>query len=362
VVAGALAMRPGYGGHAWVFLNWLLGLRSLGFDVLFVDRLDRPEPTHLAWLAAVMNGPAIAWGLSTAAGSTGVDAEEMSTRVAEADVVIDVMGHAEPALLARARTSVFLDIDPGFGQLWEQLGQAQMFGRHHHYATVGLNTGRAECRIPTRGIEWVPTLPPVAIAEWPAQNTSGRRVTSVLSWRGPFDPIEFEGEVLGLRVHQFRRYLGVPAHSGEHIELALDIDPADAGDAAALHRSGYEMVDPRSVAGTPDAYRAYVQDSAAELCVAKDLYVRSRGGWFSDRSACYLASGRPVAHHDTALRAHLPIGDGLLVFDDEDGAAAALRSIREHPEHHKVAARQFAEEHLDARVVIAELLDRVGVA
>jgi hypothetical protein len=354
-------MRPHRGGHAWVFLQWLLGLRDLGFEVRFVDRSPTMDETEVAWLANVMSDVGFSWALTIDDGDClGASRDEVESWFIDSDVCIDVMGHADRTLLPLARRSVMLDIDPGFGQMWHDLGQARMFGRHHAYATIGLTLGEGSM-VPTCGVEWIPTLPPVALPEWPRAIGRRRGFTSVSSWRGPFDPVAYGDEVFGLRVHQFRKYFGLPALTGIGVELALDIDDTDVADRDRLIESGFTVRSPRAVAATPHQYRSYVQQSGAELCVAKDLYVRTRCGWFSDRSACYLASGRPVVHHDTGFGTALPVGDGLLTFSDPAQAAAAMKEVVRDPDHHTIAARQIAEEHLDATTVIARLLDRVGV-
>jgi glycosyltransferase involved in cell wall biosynthesis len=154
----------------------------------------------------------------------------------------------------------------------------------------------------------------------------------------------------------------VAAGSAVGVELAMDLDDADLADRDLLLGAGFRLVDPRVVAGTPAAYRRYVQTSFGELCVAKSMYVDTRGGWFSDRSACYLASGRPVVAQDTGWTAALPQGQGLLAFHDTASAAAALAEVAGNPARHSRAAREVAEEHLSASVVLPALLDALGSA
>ena len=159
----------------------------------------------------------------------------------------------------------------------------------------------------------------------------------------------------GSTVHGFRPLVGVAGRSPWPVELALAIDPWDGDDLAGLHAAGWRTVDPREVAATPDAYRRYVQGSSAELSVAKELYVATRSGWFSDRSACYLASGRPVVTQDTGCTL-LPSGAGLCTFDDADGAVAALEAVADDLAGHSRAARALAEEHLDSDRVLGRLV------
>jgi hypothetical protein len=274
------------------------------------------------------------------------------------------MGHLQDDALIRATSrAVFVDIDPGFGQMWEELDLASMFGKHRHHVTVGLNVG-GDSQVPDRGIAWITTLPPVSLEHWccPSPPTRDAPLSTVATWRGPFGPVEYRGSRYGLRAHQFRRFLSLAGTSPRPIELALDIDAADDVDRRALVNSGFRLVDPLVAAGSPAAFRAYVHASAGELCIAKDLYVRTRSGWFSDRSACYLAAGRAVAHQDTGLRRHLPEDGGVALFTDPSSAARALQSIAGDTGEHSDAARSTASSHLDARLVIGRILEQVGVS
>ena len=382
VVAGALAQRPGIGGHAWVFLNWLLGLRAIGFDVLFLDRTELemfddpampPErSTQWQWLSRVMSEFGFEGDVALLhnAGKVcvGLPREGILQRARQAVVLLNFMGYLDDAeILAAVPHRVFVDIDPGFPQLWRALGLHDAFAGHDAVATVGLELGRPGCTISVEGVDHVGTLPPIALDHWPALPLPAldapARVTSVATWRGPFGPIEHEGVHYGLRVHELRRFAALPALVADaEIELALDIDPADAQDATHLRSNGWRLVDPRAVAGDPAAYRRYLQGSSAELMIAKAMYVRSAGGWFSDRSACYLASGRPVVAQDTGFARHLPTGEGLLTFDNPRGAADTLAEVIGNRCRHADAARQLAVEFFDASKVLRSLLTRLDVA
>ena len=149
------------------------------------------------------------------------------------------------------------------------------------------------------------------------------------SWRGPFAPIEYEGVTYGLRVHEFRRFADLPARTPERLEVALDIHEAETGDLELLRSNGWHLADPAVEAADPWAYRDYVQRSKGELMIAKNMYVASRSGWVSDRSICYLASGRPVVAQDTGISDLYPVGEGLLTFDDAGRGRAALEDVSE---------------------------------
>jgi hypothetical protein len=196
--------------------------------------------------------------------------------------------------------------------------------------------------------------------EWPAQSSPGDGFTSVGSWRGPFAPIEYEGETYGLRVHEFRRFAGLPRLVTPPLEVALDIDDADGSDLERLREGGWKLRDPREIAADPWRYRSYLQDSSAELMVAKNIYVRSRSGWFSDRSICYLASGRPVLAQETGWSAHHPAGEGLLAFSSVEEAAEGVERIDRDYRRHASAARALAEEQFESSRVIGDLVRKLG--
>jgi hypothetical protein len=380
VVAGALAQRPGVPGHAWVFLNWLHGLRSLGFDVLFVDRLEPEMQTdsgssvqssrEWAWLSTVMGdagfGHDVALLYDDGRSSLGMDRAGLDRRSTGAIALFNFMGYlADERILDSVGTRIFVDIDPGFGQLWRMQGLHDPFLGHDAVATVGLQAGVPGCLVGNTGLPTVATLPPVSLNHWGATPLPQRRrarLTSIATWRGPFAAIHHEGVRFGLRAHEFRHFVDVPVQVPEaDFEVALDIDDADAADRARLLAAGWTLTDPTAVAAESKQYRDYIVDSTAEFVIAKEMYVRSGGGWFSDRSACYLASGRPVIAQDTGFSAHLPTGDGLVCFSDPGEAARAVQEVLERPDAHARAARQLAEEHLDASRVITTLLERLDV-
>ena len=379
IVAGSLAQRPYIGGHTWVFLQYLLGFRRLGWDVLFVDRLEPEmcvdadgEPAglrssvNLSYLADVMErfGLGERWSLLYDGGRevVGRSRAEVVDAARRSPLLLNVMGFlGDEEILAAAPLRAFLDIDPGFGQIWQQLGLHQTFKGHDRYVTIGERIGAADCRVPTCGIDWVTTKPPVELSEWPPQADSGSALTTVASWRGAFGPLEYEGRTYGLRVHEFRRFFELPGRTSARFEVALDIDEAEVDDLRQLEANGWTLVDPRVAAGDPWRYRDYVQRSAAELMVAKNLYVDTRNGWFSDRSACYLASARPVLAQDTGLDGLVPHGEGLVTFSTLEEAVEGVGEITGDYERHSRAARAIAAEHFAAERVLPRLLDKLGV-
>jgi hypothetical protein len=256
---------------------------------------------------------------------------------------------------------VFLDIDPGFTQMWQALGLADMGAGHEVYVTVGENIGRVDCVIPTCGVEWVTTPPPVVLDEWPWSGCEASAITGIGAWRGPYGPLRYEDEDYGLRVHEFRRFAGLPALCRTSaFDYALDIDSTEVADVDLLTRGGWRLMRPGAVAGTPTEYRRFIQGSVAEFMVAKNMYVKSRSGWFSDRSACYLASGRPVIAQDTG-RGEMHAA-GLLTFKTAEEAVEALEQVLADYPRHRRAAREIAESSFDSDRVLGRLIDWVLAA
>ena len=370
MVAGSLAQKPGQGGHAWVFLQYLLGFRRLGWQVTFVDQLPAGSANRdasVAWMARVLDGFGLdgQWSLLDENGRdvAGIPVAEVVARTRRCDLLLNVMGFlAAEEILAAAPRRVFLDIDPGFPQMWNSLGLADVFAGHDDFVTIGENLGGPGCRIPTCGLKWITTPQPVVLDEWPAHAAPASAFTSVATWRGAYGPVEYEGESFGLRAHELRKFAALPAASPFPLHLALAIHPADDADRQLLETSGWMLLDPATVAADPWAYRAFIQGSAGELMVAKNMYVRARSGWLSDRSLCYLASGRPVVAQDTGFTDRYPTGYGLVPFTTADEAVAALESVAAEPAKHAQAARELAEASFASDVVLTRLLRELEAA
>jgi len=338
---------------------------------MWVDSGGQSSPSNpianLAYFEEVMER----FGLAESFASTGDDGSmrlgvpkrEMIAKVKESTLILNIMGFLkDETILGSAPRRVFLDIDPGYPQMWKELGLHDAFVGHDDFVTVGANLGRGICEVPTSGVRWIPTRPPVVLEHWTPESDGGAGpFTSVGTWRGAYGPIEYRGRTYGARVHEFRQFADVPRRAGGRFEFALDIHPQDIRDIELLRAGGWSLTDPRQVAGDPWAYRDFVRTSAAEFMVAKGMYVKSRSGWFSDRSACYLASGRPVVAQDTGLKDLYPTGKGLVLFKTPDEAVAAVEEIRSDYDGHSRAARRLAEEFFDSDMVLAELLSALGI-
>lgn len=381
-IAGSVAQKPRHGGHTWVFLQYLLGFKQLGWNVLFLDQLepemcvdDKGQPcdldqsVNLRYLLKVMGrfGLSDSFALLYNHGERfiGLSRTQVVERVRHSAFLLNVMGFlSDEEILSCAPKRVFLDIDPGFGQMWRALGLHDPFQGHDAFVTIGENIGQPGCNIPTCGLDWITTRQPVVLDYWPSQPNfnNGPPFTSIASWRGALGPLEYEGRTYGLRVHEFRKFASLPRVSQHAFQLALDIHPVEVNDLALLTENGWLLIDPRVAAADPWSYQTYIQNSKAEFTVAKNMYVQTGSGWFSDRSACYLASGKPVLAQDTGIRDLYPTGEGLLAFTTMDEAVSAADEISGDYARHSHASRKIAESHFDSDKVLGRLLGHLGIA
>ena len=365
IVLGAMvAAVPGHGGATWAALQYALGLRELGHDVMVLDEVRGPgDPARreraLADVAAAFGlGGRLAL-LTGGRRAVGVPFAEVQQFAAGADLLVNLAGTVrEPELVQAPARLLYVDLDPAFTQLWHAVDGIDVgLDAHERFASVGLRLHAPECAVPDCGRQWAPTLPPVVLSHWPpAAEPPVEGVTTIANWRS-YGTIVHGDVRYGQKAHSVRELIELPRLAGEPVRFALLIDPAETGDIEALHRHGWELLDAARETHAPDAYRRFVRASACELGIAKEGYVVSRCGWFSDRSACYLASGRPVVAQQTGWQRALPEGEGLLGFDTAEEGAEALRAVRAAPERHAAAARAIAEVHLDSRRVLPPLLE-----
>jgi hypothetical protein len=367
VVAGPLANKPFNGGIASIMLTLVRGLLELGVDAYLVEELEEPAEEavgffeHVVGQLGLQDRAALLAGAGERAG--GVRLDRLADLASSADLLLNVSGHLKcPGLFRRFRRKAYLDLDPGFTQYWQTAGiaGARLEG-HDIFFTVGANLGSPSCPIPTCGIDWRPVLPPVVMADWPVLEGSREGFATISSWRGAYGTIEAEWGHYGLKAHEFRRFIELPRLTGQRFELALDIDPSETADLEQLRAHGWQLLDPRAVAGDPSSYRAFVLSARAEFSVAQGVYVHTGSGWFSDRTARFLAAGKPALVQDTGLRGLLPTGLGLVPFSTPEEAAAGAGSIAASYEEHSKAARKLAETHLDSRRVLARMLEQAGL-
>jgi hypothetical protein len=364
LVAGALAVKPGNGGNAWTRLSFTRGLERLGFEVCFVEQLERPSAESNDYFARVCEQFDLRAALVGENGVRGLGADELVAFAERADLLVNIGGHLTLEPLKQApRRKVFVDDDPGYTQFWRAAGAlGERLAGHDAWFSFGSNVGRPGCTIPGCGIDWRATRPPVVLDDWPvARSAAAERFTTVASWRGAYGQVEHEGHLYGQKAHEFRKVAALPLRTTAEFELALDIHEADEGDRTALDTHGWKLVDPREAAFDPLMFRDYVQSSDAEFSAAQGIYVETRSGWFSDRTVRYLASGKPALVQDTGFGDALPVGEGLLSFRTTDDAVTAVEAIVDDYQRHCEAARALAETYFDSDLVLERLLEEAGV-
>ena len=357
IVAGVLAGKSGNGGHAWTRVTWALGLRRLGFDVTYVETTGSVDRAAADYFKAVCTEFSIDGHLLDDAPSAN-----LIERARDTELLVNIGGHLTlESLKCAPRVRVYVDDDPGYTQLWNLQGLlADKIAGHHFHFSYGENIARGTSRVPSDGIEWRSVRPPVLLNEWPAMTEPGRAFTTVGSWRGGYERVEWEGHLFGQKAHEFRRFARVPELVDQPFEVALDIGVEDAGDRDLLVRHGWTLVDPRSLS-TPHRFRRFVQGSRAEFSAGQGIYVETSCGWFSDRTAQYLASGRPAVVQDTGFTSTLPTGQGLFGFSTVNDVVLASREIDREYDAHASAARALAVEHFDSDKVLGRLLEEVGL-
>lgn len=389
VVLGMLGGNP-FAGIAWQVLHYLEGLRRLGCRVAYVEDTQAwpydPErnaivadPGHAAsYLERVIGRlPGVPWAYVPPEGDPlGLSAAELERAFEQADALVNLSGATvlrESHMAVPVR--VYLETDPVLPQIEIDQGRdftIQLLDAHTHHFTFGECVGREGCLVPVDGrYEYQPTRQPVVLDWWraaprpasddPPPAGHGPRYTTVTNWRQTRKDIVWRGERwYWSKDREFERFIDLPARSGRPLELALSCD--DEAALARLRDHGWELRDGLVLTRSIDDYRSFIAGSHAEFTVAKDQNIRLRSGWFSDRSACYLACGRPVITQDTGFGDVLPTGEGLFAFSTMDDILAAMDQIDRDYERHRRAARAIAERHFAAEVVLGSLLEQCGLA
>lgn len=375
LVAASVASTPRQGGWIWAVLQYVLGLRQLGHRVVWVDSIAESalssQRTSLDDLpgAREFQRTISSFGLTQDAAlvvretrqTIGRSYESLQEFARGAEVLLNLSGSLrDPALRDPPRIRAYVDLDPGFTQLWHDAQGLDLgFDGHSHFLTVGMSIGQKQCTVPSCGKKWITTPQPIALEHWPRADSSHTDAfTTVANWRG-YGSIDHGGTFYGQKAHSLRPLISLPTHTREKLLLALAIHPEEGKDLAALWSNGWKMVDPLDFASTPQAFQHFVQTSKGEFAVAKSGYALSKCGWFSDRSLCYLASGRPVVAQDTGMSQFIPTGEGVVEFNDLQSAVVALESVANHYTAHRAAARAIAENVFDSKRVLSNLLERM---
>ncbi len=381
VVLGSawLVSYPQAGGLWTYFVQYPLALVALGHDVLWLELYRKcGNETRDNCLIQIFFDRARQHGLEAqtvvlacepGAGPIDLETAEVcgKTRhalqefVTSADLLWNFAYALHPPLLWRFKRRVLVDGDPGHLQvsaLEFEMGQSQ----HQAFLTVGCKMHDPDCEVPTLGLKWVSFPQLLYLPMWPTAPDPGPLApfTSVTQWN--WEEVWWKERVLSIAKREaYVRWVELPQRTGRPFQLAANIHPSDpVHDRELLTRHGWTIVDPHYVAATPDLYQAYVRGSRAEICCPKPIYRELKTGWFSDRSAGYLASGRPVLAEDTGFGDHYPTGEGLLVFRDWETAVAGVAEIDAHYERHSRAAREFAETYLDSQRWLPAMLAAGG--
>jgi hypothetical protein len=352
-------------------MQYLIGLRELGHQVFYLedsgesswvydfnkseytDSLDFPAFYLKQCLEPIGFGGR--WIYRAGEQSAGMPLPAFRDICAQADLLIL---QAAPFWFPRkeydaVRHSVFIDVDPGFTQmrLVRDKRLAEAVGRCDRHFTLAQRIGEPDCPIPSAGISWIKTRPPVALSHWPVtRDEAAHGFTTVMRWRG-FHDVKHEGVEYGQKDKAFEEFIDLPRRTDQPLTLATI-----GADVELLRKHGWNVLPGEQVTRTPESYQGFIAQSRGEILVPKHGYVATRGGWFSDRSVCYLASGRPVLMQDTGLSGWLPLGEGCLTFDDVDGAANALRCVNADYPRYRLAARRLAETHFSTDRVLPQFL------
>ena len=377
-----LAVQCPFAGVVWQLLHHLVGFRQLGCDVYYLEdnRAYVYDPVtrmtvadaqpNLKLVGSILDrfGFRGKWAFLDPASEkyVGMDKSHCAALLRHADAVINLCGASHPREEHIAnKCLVYLETDPGLLQVKlarRDPGFITYPAAHKLFFTYGYNIGESDCLLPTAGIEWHRTRPPVLLDEWhegigPKEPGA---FTTVGTWYNKGNDIEIGSDNFFWSKHvNFVKVLEVAGRANQAIELAMDIKSGPDYERAVRGGFTFAPVIPMSL--DIDNYRTYVSSSRGEFTVAKDLYARTRSGWFSDRSVCYLAAGRPVITQSTGFEKYVPAGEGLMAFDRPDDAVEAIKEVNRDYQRHARAARKIAVEYFDALKLLGAMAEAIGL-
>jgi hypothetical protein len=376
IIVTGLVGQYAFGGVAWDYLQYVEGFRQLGHDVVYLEDTEMwpYDPVkntisedcsyNVRYLEDVMTrlGLAGRWVYRNAADGKCYGAANDFCKGADLFVNVSGCGWLRPEYLAIPK-KVFLDSDPMFTQVALVSGKQDVVERirmHDFHFTFAENIGQSDCRVPMAGLNWIPTRQPVVLDWWTPATEPPRDVfTTVMNWVS-YKPCEYDGQQWGQKDVEFLKFADLPVRTAQKFEIAMGQGPGMKRPTDFLLQKGWQIVEPDQVLPDPWRYRDYLRDSKGEWSVAKEGYVKSRSGWFSCRSACYLALGRPCVLQDTGWSKHYPTGHGLFAFDTIEEAVAGIEEVNADYAHHSAGARKLAEEQFDARQVLGRMLKEIG--
>ncbi len=381
IVFGILFWYP-LAGVTYQFLHFLIGLRRLGYDVYYIEdsgrwiydpKLNDLSPDATNNLKAVVpvleaHGFKDRWafrGNYPDGQCYGLTEEKILQLYREADAFLNVTGAQEirEEHLACPRR-IYLETDPVVSQIKIAAGDAgtiAMLEAHDTHFSYGGNFGQPDCRVPLGRFNWKLTVQPVVLDLWENQPIKRKQAAynTIATWQNNGKDIVYNGETYyWSKDREFRKFLDLPQRRPLPFELAVSVDEPTQRE---LTRHQWQITDPVKLSTDLATYHDFILKSRGEFTVAKDQNIRLRSGWFSDRSACYLAASRPVINQDTAFGSYLPTGKGLFAFQTIDDILAALDEIETDYEGNCRAARDIAVEHFAAEKVLASVMQRAGL-
>jgi hypothetical protein len=381
VVVGTFANAP-YAGMAWMHCQFLAGFAQLGHEVSYIettsawpyhpiDMTTTDDPTYaLQYLGRVMQsfGLGERWAYRTAYSDGqwhGPLATEALDLLRSADAVLNITGSTTPEEIGVPCRLVYIGTDPVLQEFRVANGDRELERRiaaHAAHFTYGENIGLPGCPVPPFNVTLYPTRQPVVLDYWRSGSPTRTEFTTVTNWEVKGYDCEYSGErYTWSEHHEYLKIIDLPERTDATLELAMGLSGVTLDVLQLLRRHRWQVIDAFQMSLDPWSYRDYVRDSAAELSVAKDMYARTRSGWFSERSACFLGAGRPVITQDTGFGRHIPTGEGLFAFNNVDEALNAIETVRSDYERHSRAAREIAQEYFASDRVLSALLDRLGL-
>jgi hypothetical protein len=382
VVAGLVGAYP-VGGVAWDYLQYPIGLARLGHDVIYHEdtwlwpfdpRQDAPVKSasysaHFLARFFKRYAPELSdrWHYRhLSAESFGMSHARFLSYARSADLFLNVSAtNPIPADLASRCITAFLDTDPGYNQVvlserpeWSRNVERWFhdFKAHTHHLTYAENIGQTDCLVPQLGVRWIPTRMPIVLSFWSdlPEAAKGSPWSTVMTWNDFRGRLVFAGREYGSKGLEFRRIRSLPSMTPTPLTIAV----GGAAPKQELLKEGWHVLDGPGATMTPQSYQAFIAASRGEVSTAKNVYVAMNTGWFSCRTACYLAAGRPAVVQDTGFSKYIPIGNGLFAFDTVEQASSNIAAVEADYHVHATAAREIATEHFDS----AKVLDRMLAA
>ncbi len=381
IIITGLIGQYAFGGVAWDYLQYVEGFRQLGHEVWYLedtetwpyDPIQNTVSAECAYNVGYLRNVMDKLGLDGRwiyrncpdASYHGLTETAAKQICANADLFVNVSGCCwmRPEY-ASIRKKIFIDSDPMFTQVGLLNAKPDVLDRvkaHNVHFTFAEHIRADGCRIPSAGLNWIPTRQPIVLDWWPTSPTPPRDVwTTVMNWVS-YKPCEYNGDTWGQKDVEMERFMTLPSRTQQRMELACGRGPGNKRPTQRLLDHGWRIIEPDEHLPDPWKYRDYLRSSKGEWSIAKEAYVKSRSGWFSCRSACYLALGRPCVLQDTGWSGHYPSGEGLLAFATIEEAVAGLEKVASDYEQHAHAARQLAERFFDARRVLSAMLEEAGL-